>query len=289
MGSITIHVPSSPDRQCQSLVTSVTSGAHDPQRALHDSCHKNRNARFLSPLIRFPSVYKKLEYHRQLRQEGGDHDLDTGTRRDVIYAKKSAPSPTKQQDVHSKLLILSFPFSLMFYDLRRAYRFAHSTRRLLIDKTASDGLTSEELKLLLAELSQSPPGIPGLARNSIAFMLMMILGVAIVHILVVDPPGSKDIPVSIDRILVLLTGLLTSVVSFYFGTRATETAQQQAAKDGASSASVKAQPITFTPKFWPSREAGHDLAERIRRREGDCPIRGGRRGHGHGKVGPIAK
>jgi hypothetical protein len=80
-------------------------------------------------------------------------------------------------------------------------------------------------------------------------MLMMILAVAIVHILAVDPPGTKDIPASIDRILVLLTGLLTSVVSFYFGSRAAESAAQQAANSAPTSdTGSRPQPITFVPK-----------------------------------------
>ena len=144
-------------------------------------------------------------------------------------------------------VILGFPFVLMFYDLRRAYRFARETRKMLIEKASADGLSAEELKLLLAELSQSPPGIPGLARNSIAFMLMMILGVAIVHILAVDPPGGKDIPTSIDRILVLLTGLLTSVVSFYFGSKAAESSQATS-RIATADAPPKPTAPTFVPK-----------------------------------------
>jgi IPT/TIG domain-containing protein len=164
-----------------------------------------------------------------------------------------APPPVGPSGGHTGLVvfyavaILAFPFLLMFVDLWKAYRFAHSTRTLIIGRAAADGLTSEELRLLLTELSQSPPGIPGLARNSIAFMLMMILGVAIVHILAVDPGGLKEIPASIDRILVLLTGLLTSVVSFYFGTRAAETAQQ-GARMSQSDPVPKLTPITFQPK-----------------------------------------
>lgn len=79
-------------------------------------------------------------------------------------------------------------------------------------------------------------------------MLMMILAVAIMHILAVDPPVGKDIPASIDRILVLLTGLLTSVVSFYFGSRAAETAQQAAKAGAPSDTGTKPTPMTFVPK-----------------------------------------
>lgn len=81
---------------------------------------------------------------------------------------------------------------------------------------------------------------------------MMILGVAIVHILVVDPPG-EEIPAGVDRILVLLTGLLTSVVSFYFGSRAAEAAQQANAGSPADTGS-KPTPITFVPKSGKPRE-----------------------------------
>lgn len=160
----------------------------------------------------------------------------------------NAPIDRQNLAIFYALVILAFPFSLMLYDLTRAYKFAHETRTLIIGKAAADGLAAEELKPLLGELSQSPPGIPGLARNSIAFMLMMILAVAIVHILAVAPPGAtEDIPASIDRILVLLTGLLTSVVSFYFGSRAVETAQAATASAPSFDTS-KPPPITFVPK-----------------------------------------
>jgi hypothetical protein len=143
-------------------------------------------------------------------------------------------------------IIFIFPFGLMVVDLGKAYSFAYKTRQKLIDGVAHDGLSIEELKLVLAELGRSPPGIPGLARNSIAFMLMMILGVAIVHILVISPPTEK-IPDVVDRILVLLTGLLTSIVSFYFGSRAAESAQQAAATGGSSSAQRPADAIKVSP------------------------------------------
>lgn len=43
------------------------------------------------------------------------------------------------------LVILVFPFSLMWYDLRKAYKFAHETRMFIIGRAAADGLTAEEL------------------------------------------------------------------------------------------------------------------------------------------------
>lgn len=171
------------------------------------------------------------------------------------YVEPSSAPPSTEDELQGRkslaifyvVIILLFPFALMVFDLQKAYRFAYDTRKFVIARAAADGLTLDELKLVLAELSQSPPGIPGLARNSIAFMLMMILGVAIVHVLVVDPPG-KDIPAGIDRILVLLTGLLTSVVSFYFGSRAAEAAQQAANAGSPADTGSKPTPVSFVPK-----------------------------------------
>jgi hypothetical protein len=166
----------------------------------------------------------------------------------IHYEDRASPVTRTLLAIFYTIMILGFPFVLMRYDLQKAYAFAGETRMLIIRHAASNGLTSEELKLLLNELNQSPPGVPGLARNSIAFMLMMILGVAIVHILAVDPPGAKDIPASIDRILVLLTGLLTSVVSFYFGSKAAEAAQQTVGPGRVSSETTpQPQIATVTP------------------------------------------
>src|SRR5438093_1011932 len=49
-------------------------------------------------------------------------------------------------------------------DIVAAYWFADKTRNKLIDRVAGDGLSVEGLKLLLAELDEAPPGIPGLSR-----------------------------------------------------------------------------------------------------------------------------
>jgi hypothetical protein len=78
-------------------------------------------------------------------------------------------------------------------------------------------------------------------------MLLMVLGVAISHILAFDPTGGAKIPETVDRILVLLTGLLTSIVSFYFGSRAAETAQQKAQSASGTAATAKPKSIEVKP------------------------------------------
>jgi hypothetical protein len=49
-------------------------------------------------------------------------------------------------------------------DIYKAYGFASSTRQLLIEKLQSP--TADQLRLLVGDLDDAPPGIPGLARSS---------------------------------------------------------------------------------------------------------------------------
>jgi len=127
------------------------------------------------------------------------------------------------------LLIVLFPLILMWVDIRKAYRFSQQSRDKLFEKFSVDKLSLEQLKILLPELNQPPPGIPGLARATIAFTLLMIIGVGVFHIVVVAPWFGKEIPPAIEKLLTLLAGALTSIISFYFGAKTAETAQKTAA------------------------------------------------------------
>jgi hypothetical protein len=120
--------------------------------------------------------------------------------------------------------IIGLPLLLLGTDIFKAYRFASATRQRLIDKAATNELSLEELNALLAELRRAPPGIPGLARASLAIAVLMLLGVAIVHVLVIQH-GRVD--TGVDRILSLVGGVLATIVGFYFGGRTAESAAQQ--------------------------------------------------------------
>jgi hypothetical protein len=114
----------------------------------------------------------------------------------------------------------------MLIDLGAAYWFAGRTRRLLIDKAAGDRLSLPELRLILQELQASPPGIPGLARSTMALTVIVILGVAIFHLLVMPVALTDQTMQAVTTVLTLLSGLLAAITGFYFGGKATEAGQR---------------------------------------------------------------
>lgn len=142
------------------------------------------------------------------------------------------------------VLLVLFPFALMWTDILKAYGFARQTREWLLAKFSADKISLDELRIIVADLDTSPPGIPGLARATFAFTLLLLLGVILFHVLV----SGHDVPPGIEKILTLLGTALTSIVAFYFGTRAAETgAQNTAAAAAASAGGAKPQPSTVTP------------------------------------------
>jgi hypothetical protein len=126
-------------------------------------------------------------------------------------------------------LLVAFAWGLMHSDLTRAYRFKEMTRDLILGKFSPDKLSLDQLKLLLPDLEQPPPGIPGLTRGTLALTLLLLLGIAIAHVLVVAPRLGHELPPVADKLLTILASALTSITAFYFGSRAAETAQQTAA------------------------------------------------------------
>jgi hypothetical protein len=86
------------------------------------------------------------------------------------------------------LLLAGFPFGLVVYDMAKAYAFAtHNTDKLL--QCLGPRVTADQLKILATELQQAPPGVPGLARSTLAFTLLIILGIAVFHLVMFGGPG----------------------------------------------------------------------------------------------------
>lgn len=110
-------------------------------------------------------------------------------------------------------------------DITLAYRSQDKTREILlkklIDKASHDKLTLAELREFINESGKSPPGISSLTRGVIALTVILILGIATLHILVAGTKGNDS--QIIGNILSMLAGLLAAITGFYFGGRAAET------------------------------------------------------------------
>ena len=147
------------------------------------------------------------------------------------------------------LLVLSVLIPIVL-DIWKAYGFANSTQRELlkdiIEKIPPGGIDSVRLGQLLGELTQSPPGIPGLGRSTMALTVILVLGAAIIHLLVI--PSELPNREIIGNVLSLLGGALASIVGFYFGGKvALDTANQANLSPGATSS---------TPGTTPTSPAG---------------------------------
>ncbi len=113
-------------------------------------------------------------------------------------------------------------------DICLAYRSTNKTRNLVVEKASANGLNLKELQELVKKISKSPPGISGLSRATMALTVLMVLGVAMIHILVKGSP--KENSQIVNNVLSMLAGLLAAITGFYFGGRPTEKATEETRK-----------------------------------------------------------
>jgi hypothetical protein len=144
----------------------------------------------------------------------------------VVYVEPAPPSPeigwvwTVGLVAFYVALIVAFPWCLTLADVNHAYREQRQARLELVQKLPSS-ISTEDAKLLIAEIDRGPAGIKALTRGAVALTLLMILGIAVFHIMVLTP----KVPDVVEKLLTLLAGAFTSITGFYFGTRASESAQ----------------------------------------------------------------
>ncbi len=115
------------------------------------------------------------------------------------------------------VLFASLP---MLLDIYLAYQSLNKSRNLLIEKASVDKLRLEELRELVRASEKAPTGTPGLARATMALTVLVILGLAVLHLLIQNTP--KDDAQIINNILSMLAGLLAAITGFYYGGKATE-------------------------------------------------------------------
>jgi hypothetical protein len=114
------------------------------------------------------------------------------------------------------ILVLGFiPFFITWYDIKRSY----GERKIALEKLAKGTVGSEELKNFYRLLEQGPPGLTGLTRGLLSVSLILLVGMSVFYIIVYTP----DVPELGERLLILIAGTLTSVIGFYFGSRANAT------------------------------------------------------------------
>jgi hypothetical protein len=146
---------------------------------------------------------------------------------------KIAPDVLGLMNLYAFLLV-GFPFLLFGLDIVLAYVSIWSARGQLMSRLRPGAITDDQLKLLAGDIATGPPGISGLTRAIIAFVLLLIIGVAVFHVIVNPPAG--ELPTGVDRILTLLAGALTSITGFYFGSKASTDAQSLGASGSSAAA-----------------------------------------------------
>jgi hypothetical protein len=112
-------------------------------------------------------------------------------------------------------------------DARRAYRLRDQAINLiggqLLEAAKKNGLTVAELRELLGTIGEPATGQRGLARALMAFTIITIVGVALVAVLLSSSSDASDLR---KTIITSLLAVLATIVGFYFGTRAAETATE---------------------------------------------------------------
>lgn len=105
------------------------------------------------------------------------------------------------------------------FDIFLAYYSKDKIFRQLLH-ARGNSLQAAEFQELVKEFSHPPPGITGLARTAMALTVIVILGIAVIHILI-NKSTQEDCQV-INNILSMLAGLLAAITGFYYGGRTAE-------------------------------------------------------------------
>jgi len=114
--------------------------------------------------------------------------------------------------------LIAFIAVLHLWDSKKAYQFSAKARDELLAKLP-DKLSADDLARVADAITKSPDGISGTTRSIVTYSLVLVLAFGIFYLLTmsVDSKATE----TADKLLTLLSGALTSVIGFYFGTKAT--------------------------------------------------------------------
>jgi hypothetical protein len=166
------------------------------------------------------------------------------------------------------VVVVGLAFALLWsvpvwLDARRAYRLRNRAVDLvggqLLDAAKTNGLSVSELRELLGTIGEPATGQRGLARALMAFTIITVVGVALVALLLSSSGDASDLR---KTVITSLLTLLGTIVGFYFGTRAAETASDATAPAPTRPASEStAAGSTSTPPAPPAEDGGAPVGE----------------------------
>lgn len=133
------------------------------------------------------------------------------------------------------VVILLFAFSSLpiLWNIKGFYNHLRDVRNLLKDKLSTDCNQAELINLVNDSLVFHSHGMQGITRGTMALTLSVILGTAI-FLLIANPYNLKDTTIlsTLKDILLALTGAISSIIGFYFGGRATQSAEPRTEAGG---------------------------------------------------------
>lgn len=138
------------------------------------------------------------------------------------------------------ILLFAFASLPILWNIKGYYNHLRDVRDLLKDKLSQGCNQAELIQLVKDALVVQSSGMQGVARATMALTLSVILGAAI-FLLIANPFNldetklDKILPMLKD-IMLALTGAISSIIGFYFGGRATQSAEPQ--NGGGGSATV---------------------------------------------------
>jgi hypothetical protein len=118
-------------------------------------------------------------------------------------------------------------------DIRRGYSSRDKAVALLANLLRDARLDKNDLESLAKQFLDSPSGIEGLGRMILALSLIGVIGLALIYLVLTDGSTGLDIA---KTILTALVGALTTIIGFYFGSRAAAGTTSEAGGGAAGSA-----------------------------------------------------
>jgi hypothetical protein len=167
--------------------------------------------------------------YTQSGPDGGNQPVTDGGPRDekdkagsVDRDKEPQREPYRTPGLLGFYVVLLGVFLLLLHlvDSFQAYRLSRSGCKDLLDKLPGEISPDQALRLKHELFDTKPTGIAGTTRSILAYSLLLVLGISVFHLLAAT--GDEEALKYADKILTVLAGALSSVIGFYFGSKATK-------------------------------------------------------------------